>query len=167
MLQEITRKVTLAVVVHAFYVDVFEEILQHIGTMGLNLKLYVTTPFDQKNHVHQMLADSDMEFYLLPVENHGRDILPFLKIMSTVVGAGHEFVLKLHTKKSKHREDGELWRKDIYEKLMASESTKCILELLNSNHDIGMVCPEGHIVPMTTYWGSNKKSVVAGGAHGG
>ena len=51
------------------------------------------------------------------VKNKSRDILPFIKIMPDVVSAGHDFFVKVHTKKLLHRRDGNEWRKDIYSKL--------------------------------------------------
>ena len=37
---------------------------------------------------------------------------------------------------------------------------KRIIQTFNDNPNVGIVGPEGHIVPMTTYWGSNQKRVL-------
>ncbi len=44
------------------------------------------------------------------VENRGRDVLPFMKALRNE-GDGFEIGLKLHTKKSVHRDDGDDWRR--------------------------------------------------------
>jgi lipopolysaccharide biosynthesis protein len=150
----------LAIVIHAFYLDVFEEILNYVTAISMSSKLYVTTIYTQESQVKKLLTDSGVDFHLLAVENRGRDILPFLKIIPLVIANEHEFVLKVHTKKSKHRVDGDVWRYDLYEKLMAPDKVTKIIETLANNDDVGMVGPEGHIVPMTEYWGYNEKSVL-------
>ena len=73
---------------------------------------------------------------------------------------GFEVILKLHTKKSKHRQDGDIWRNDIFEKLVSSVNVERAVNMLCDHKEIGMIGPEDHIIPMTTYWGRNEKSVL-------
>jgi lipopolysaccharide biosynthesis protein len=87
-------------------------------------------------------------------------VLPFFKIIPDVIEEGFEVFLKLHTKKSTHRQDGKRWLNDILGKLVSQENAKRIMQTFASDPDVGIVGPEGHIVPMTTYWGSNQKRVL-------
>lgn len=150
----------LAVVVHAFYEDVFVEMLGMLGALTVPFKLFVTTPKHLEEAVALRLAESGFEHFLMGVENRGRDVLPFLKILPVVDDEGYEVLLKLHTKKSSHREDGDVWRNDVYSKLLASENVEEIFDILRGDNDVGIVGPEGHLVPMTTYWGSNEDTVL-------
>jgi len=150
----------LAIVVHAFYVDVLEEMLIYLSNMGVVHKLYVTTPFELEGEVRQLLEQYAMSYHLLLVQNSGRDVLPFLKIIPAVLKEKHGLLLKLHTKKSKHRKDGNVWRNDIFDKLLLPENASLIIDKMIHDPDVGMVGPEGHIVAMTTYWGSNKSTVL-------
>jgi lipopolysaccharide biosynthesis protein len=147
-------------VIHAFYVDVFEEILAYLKNLDFPVKLFVTTPLGQAGIIKPLIEKCGFEYQLMEVANHGRDVLPFLKIIPDVVGEGFEVFLKLHTKKSKHRQDGAVWLKDILGKLVSPGNAKEIIQTFNDNPSVGIVGPQGHIVPMTTYWGSNQKRVL-------
>jgi Rhamnan synthesis protein F/Methyltransferase domain len=146
----------IAVVIHAFYEDVFDEILGYLKNIhSTELKLYVTTPIELYESTHRKLQQQQHSFYVLPVSNRGRDILPFIKIMPEVLKNGHDLFIKLHTKKSIHREDGDLWRKDIFEKLLCEPALKTNIDYLINNPEIGILGPTEHIVPMKLYMGSN------------
>jgi len=80
--------------------------------------------------------------------------------MPFVIEGRHSLLLKLHTKKSSHREDGNTWRNDIFEKLLLPKKCEQIITYFNHRKDLGIVGPQGHIVDMTTYWGSNKQAAL-------
>lgn len=150
---------TLAVVVHSFYPDILEEIIERLKQTGnTQLKLFVTCPEDKAATVENILARSGFEHFLLPTTNRGRDVLPFFKILPHIFDGHHRAILKLHTKKSKHRDDGDKWRDDLYEKLISSIANA--QNLFKEAPEIGMIGPEGHILPMDSYWGSNEKNVL-------
>ena len=68
-------------------------------------------------------------------------------------------LIKVHTKKSKHRQDGGVWRNDIFEKLLFESALTANIDYLVNNPEIGILGPTGHIVPMNVYWGSNATRV--------
>lgn len=91
----------LAVVVHLYYEDCWDEIVAHLA--------YIPVPFD----VFVTLGEHNRDFRPeidLPgvsvnvriVENHGRDVLPFLTIAPALRDEGYQFVLKVHSKKSQY-----------------------------------------------------------------
>ena len=45
-------------------------------------------------------------------------------------------MIKIHTKKSIHREDGDLWRKDIFEKLLTESAITFNIDFLVKNLNI-------------------------------
>lgn len=151
-----SQKEVLAVVIHAFYLDILDSLLSSLSKIPLKLKLYVTTSVEQEDQAYLLLNESGMDYHLLTVENRGRDILPFLQIMPSVIKGGHELLLKLHTKKSKLRSDGEEWREEVLEKLITPLVAKEVLDYFRSHKDVGMIGPEGHIVPIKKYWGGNQ-----------
>jgi lipopolysaccharide biosynthesis protein len=147
---------TIAIVIHAFYTDIFEEILEYIKEIvSIPCQLYVTTTKDHVNYIRDCLSKQTHPFTLLPVENRGRDILPFFKILPEVIKNEHDFLIKVHTKKSPHRQDGDLWRRDLFSQLIEEKSILGSLTHLKNNPQIGMLGPNGHIVPMYYYCGSN------------
>lgn len=151
---------SIAIVIHAFYQDILEELIALLTQVSVvPIKLYVTCPRALESSIRQMLAQSFTEYVLLPVDNRGRDVLPFLKILPHVVSAGHEVLIKVHTKKSKHRQDGDVWRRDLYHKLLDDGAIQHALDLLAAGKGMGVIGPEGHVVPMSFYWGSNAATV--------
>jgi len=150
----------LAIVIHAFYEEVFKEILDYLGQLrAASFRLYVTCPPDRMESVGDRLAASGYGYSLLPVANRGRDVLPFLRILPQVVAAGHEFLIKVHTKKSTHRVDGDVWRSDLFNKLLGDVAVGEALACLRNSPGIGILGPAGHVVPMSFYWGSNAATV--------
>lgn len=150
----------VAIVIHAFYEDVFLEVLECLKTTeNVSFKLYVTTTLEKEEKIRAILNKYSYDFLLRVVENRGRDILPFLKIIKDVIEFGHQFFVKVHTKKSLHRSDGHLWRDDLFSKLLKNESLAYSIDYLKKNHDIGILCPEGHLVDMSYFVGSNAKRI--------
>lgn len=155
-----TKTDTLAIVVHAFYEDTFAEIMERLHEIkGVPFKLFVSTPQWQSARVDEVLKSSGFPYHLLPVTNRGRDVLPFLKIAEKIEEEGYAYILKIHTKKSKHRKDGDIWRNDLYGKLLNENSMRMALDSFNRNAKLGVIGPAGHIVPMSFYWGSNAQTV--------
>ena len=151
----------LAVVVHCFYLDVFSELVGKLTGIPIEMKIYVTTTIENQKHVQDLLDRCGLNYRIMVVENRGRDIFPFLQILPLVIQFGHEVILKLHTKKSKHRGDGDVWRDDLYSKLLNPVFIKKFVHEFKINHDLGMIAPSGHIVSMETYWGSNQERVLS------
>ena len=52
------------------------------------IKLFVTTPHSQEQDAQALLQASGIDYHLLALEKRGQDVLPFLKIMNTVVSEG-------------------------------------------------------------------------------
>ncbi len=153
---------TLAIVVHAFYEDVFAEILERLHEIkGVPFKLFITTPHDKSARIDAELKASGFPYYILPVDNRGRDVLPFLKIAGRVVEKGYAYILKIHTKKSNHRQDGDIWRQDLYSKLLNEDSMREAMNSFNNDANLGLIGPKGHMVTMDFYWGSNARTVEA------
>ncbi|MGB7800486.1 glycoside hydrolase family 99-like domain-containing protein [Buttiauxella sp.] len=150
----------LAVVIHAFYLDILEEMIAELQSVTeWNIKLFVTTPYQNEQEAQALLQTSGLAYHLLPLENRGRDVLPFLKIMNVVNQEGYNYLVKVHTKRSEHREDGDKWRDDLFSKLITSAAIDNAMDIFREQPKVGIIGPEGHIVPMNFYWGSNAEKV--------
>jgi glycosyltransferase involved in cell wall biosynthesis len=150
----------LAVVIHVYYLDVFESLFDLLVSTRVKLKLFVTTSRDLADHLREMLNHSIYKFEILVVENRGRDVLPFLKMMPEVIAEGYGLVLKLHTKKSTTRVDGDVWREDIYKNLLSPVGMVRALEYMHENTQVGIIGPTGHVLPLASYFGRNKARVI-------
>ena len=153
----------VAIIIHAFYPDVLEQLLddmpealKRIGT------LFITTIDEHADAVLTLADATTMPHEVFVLENHGRDVLPFLTVLRTLE-ADHNFdyLLKLHTKKSLHREDGDRWRDDLYAKLLDQRLAERLPEYFAEHPEVGLIAPEGYLAPLSYYWGSNKETVEA------
>jgi lipopolysaccharide biosynthesis protein len=159
---KVDEKKPIALVVHAYYGDVLDEILKYVTNIkSVSINLYVTTCKDKLQEVKFKLAASGQKFFLLEVENRGRDVLPFLKIMPDVLKERHELIIKVHTKKSLHRTDGHIWRNKLYEGLLTDQAISSALNSMAKNLKLGIIAPLEHIVPISYYWGANAKKVLS------
>jgi lipopolysaccharide biosynthesis protein/glycosyltransferase involved in cell wall biosynthesis len=149
----------LAIIIHAYYIDMFDELIERIKKLDIRYKIFVTTTIEHKERVNSVLSELGCPYTVLIVKNHGRDVLPFLRIIKLVIKEEYQYFLKLHTKKSSHRKDGDIWRNDLYNKLVNSEKLKSIIKSCDTDKNIGMIGPSSHIVHMTTYLGSNENRV--------
>jgi lipopolysaccharide biosynthesis protein len=150
----------VAIVIHAFYLNIFEKILAYLNPDDShNFKLFVSTPENQLESVHASLAKSGFDFTCYGVTNHGRDILPFINILPDIYAQKIPYLIKVHTKKSAHRADGVHWRNDLYNKLLESQNLKTNIQFLHDNLDTGILAPEGHLVPMSYYLSTNEQAL--------
>jgi lipopolysaccharide biosynthesis protein len=147
-------------VVHVWYVELLEEIVAAIRATGLNFRVVFTVPTEREQAVRRELARLSFEAELFVSPNRGRDILPFLRVAGRLHDEGEDVVLKLHTKRSTHREDGGAWRMELLQRLAAPERAKSIVSAFDTQADLGVVAPEGHVQPLSLYSGANAANVV-------
>ncbi|WP_122266992.1 glycoside hydrolase family 99-like domain-containing protein [Pseudomonas syringae] len=150
----------LAIVIHAFYVDILKEFISKIqeNASSLKIKLYVSTPYENEKEVEALLNDSGLPYLLSGVQNLGRDILPFMHLARIVAKDEYPIILKLHTKRSKHREDGDKWRNELVDKLVSDGALYKNHQALIKNQRIGVLSPSGHLVPLKNHWGGNAEN---------
>jgi lipopolysaccharide biosynthesis protein len=149
----------LAVIVHAFYLDVLEDMLPIFSEYPLYVEFFFTTAIYQTHALKALLRDFKHKYEILPVENRGRDVAPFLEVLRSVWSRKFQYILKLHTKKSTHREDGDRWRNDMLSHIAPITQVDAILSLLDTDQKIGVVGPKDHILSMTAFWGANAAHV--------
>jgi len=143
-----------AVLIHVFYGELIEEINQYISRIPLDLDVWVTTP-----HIYLVekitTAWPRARVYLTP--NRGRDLAPFVAVLPEILKRRYIGVLKLHTKKSKHRGDGDIWRSYLYEQLMPqTEVFRLFWDSWAQRDCLGVVAPDGHLVRIRYFWGQNQ-----------
>ncbi|MHB1864852.1 MAG: glycoside hydrolase family 99-like domain-containing protein [Candidatus Saccharimonadales bacterium] len=144
----------LAIVVHLHYIDTWQTIKKHIETINEPFDLFITLNETNKDFDIKLKNAARIKKYVLP--NRGRDVLPFLYVLTRIRAAGYEYVLKLHSKKSSHRTDGEKWLDDLLSKLIPdNNSIVNIIKLLKIT-DTGIIGPEGHIVSLQRHMGANR-----------
>lgn len=127
-------------VVHVYYPDLWDELAGSVTQVAEPVDLVVTLVQGVSDHIAGRITGQFPGAVVRVVENHGRDIWPLLQVLDTM--AGHDAVLKLHTKKSPHMRNGEQWRRRLLDGLCGStQRTADILRLLREHPRIGMVVP--------------------------
>jgi len=155
----VPRQVRPCAVVHVWYPDLLEEIVSALRATGLPFRTILTVPSEREEVVRAEVDRLGLEAELVVSPNRGRDILPFLRLAGRLLDEGEDVVLKLHTKRSTHRKDGAAWRSELLERLAAPDRAAAIVRAFVEDPTLGVVAPEGHIQPLSFYWGANAANV--------
>lgn len=165
-LEKVTTKHTilntekLAVVFHVFYLDVFNQMLSMLLKENkVKLYFFVSCPKNLNKQIEIIIKETGFPFKIVVVENHGRDILPFLKILPYVFKENIDIVLKIHTKRSNHLNKKDLWSSELFSKLLGEGNITRALNIFSKYPEVGMIGPAGHILPMSMYYGGNPLNV--------
>jgi lipopolysaccharide biosynthesis protein len=133
---------TIAVLVHVHYPDIWRDMSEVLADrLRLPFHLVVTTSHP-RDEIVLPRTQAMLSARVLPVENRGRDILPFLHALTRT--DGFDLGLKLHTKKSPQRADGAHWRAAILDSLLPFGSgADTIVARMRADPRIGLVLPAG------------------------
>ncbi|PJK06044.1 hypothetical protein CO609_03730 [Lysobacteraceae bacterium NML91-0268] len=146
------------VLIHAYYPEVLEEMLHAVQQSGQQPRLVINTVPEKSEAIGRILAGLGMQAEVHATENRGRDILPFLRLANQLLDEGEDVLLKLHTKRSTHRGDGDAWRRELTDTLLG-ENSAAILAAFEADPKLGLVAPAHHLQPMHYYWGANATNV--------
>jgi lipopolysaccharide biosynthesis protein len=147
------------VVIHAWYPDALQEMLDALARLHRPFRLVVTTAPERLQAIGPILDRHALSAEVMVYENRGRDVLPFIHAADHLFNEGERLILKLHTKHSPHRSDGEQWRRGILDSLISPARWDAIVEAFRSTPSLGLVAPEGHVQPMSYFWGANADTV--------
>jgi lipopolysaccharide biosynthesis protein len=155
-----TKTKDTLVILHAYYTDLFDEIAGYLENITDGFDLIVSLPESEKDFSKTIFMKFPHAQIFL-AENKGRDIAPFIEIFRCISSLKYKTLLKIHTKKSIHREDGTAWRHDILDKLLGSADTvQKIKDELSNNGNVGLVAPKNHVLDHRVYWGFNKNKTL-------
>ncbi|WP_062230694.1 rhamnan synthesis F family protein [Aureimonas sp. N4] len=147
--------------VHVFYPDVWAEMAEEIArSFDRPFEVVLTCP----NPALELVTVQSPHLVRqrrIDVENRGRDVLPFLLALKEV-GPNFGVGLKLHTKRSKHRSDGEAWRLHLTGTLLrpaAGETVPEPLALMEEDTRIGLVAPANHMLSLDSRIGLNARAL--------
>lgn len=154
------RQACIAVVAHIYYDETWPEIaeaLQALQALQEPFDLIVTTDPEKHGRFSAKVKSSFEHAEIYAVENKGRDIRPFMAVLPLLIERSYQAVLKLHSKKSLHRGDGDLWRQTLIAQLLppGAELTNMI-NSLNDYPSLGLIAPQGNVLNIQRYIGSNQ-----------
>jgi lipopolysaccharide biosynthesis protein len=145
-------KTRVASIIHAFYPDALEELLSSIPEEARE-GIFITLPEDPPAALLSVIAKKLQNPRLYFYPNWGRDIRPFLGVLQTVRAHGYAYFVKVHTKKSTHRLDGDEWRSSLISPLLELLREKQLQKFLDENAEIALVAGETHLLNAYSYIG--------------
>ncbi len=146
-------KGTHAIAAHIYYQDTLEDLKESLSGKEA-IDIYITIPTTLDVQSVKLLLDAFPRSFVMPVANCGRDVLPFLKIMRKACEHPYEWICKVHSKKSVHLGQGNLWRRELFGMLFDGLSTngKQAHNLLPKSSKIGMLAPAGSMKSLSETW---------------
>lgn len=151
------KRSNTAIILHVYYPELVKEILRYLRNLKDDCDLFVSIP-TTVDFSEDEIRKRHSNVYFYRCENRGRDIAPFLRIFSHLYPLRYDYICKIHSKKSRHRQDGEYWRREIYSKLMGSPKIVEEIKAALQKPNIGIVAPQGHVIDSEYYWGVGKNA---------
>jgi hypothetical protein len=150
----------IAVVLHLYYEDLWAELFAALSRIPEAFDLYVTVRDNSSSALVMAIKDVFPDAVLIPVDNRGRDILPFLCAMARIDRSKYEYVCKVHSKKAPHRADGERWRAELLHDLLGgSEIIRHMLAHFDANPRLGLVAPWDNLTAYSALPGDSVSQV--------
>jgi predicted HAD superfamily hydrolase/GT2 family glycosyltransferase len=161
---EINNNLKIAVVIHAFYEDLINELLEYTTNIPVNYSILISVVSDEGKEIAERWAKNKnfKSIKIKKVPNRGRDIAPaFIHFKNELIE--FDLVCKLHSKKSLYT-GGEqvVWRRQLIENLIGSEQiVRNVLEMFQADSKTGLIYPISNLLPYWAYsWLSNKGAAI-------
>ena len=155
------RTASTAVIIHLYYTDmlpIFQRKLKRLPS-SLSYDLFITIP-EGKEQATSEVRKAYPKAYVMTVPNCGRDVLPFVAVMKFIHKLGYTKVLKMHSKKSPHREDGSEWRDRIIDSLLpTNKATIQEIEKALDNPKTAVIGPEGEYVSLLVNYAATSRYI--------
>lgn len=158
-----------AVILHLYYTDNWEDIFckkLKLITESIDLDIYITLPESNKDYINVIRRDfKHANVFFVP--NKGRDVLPFIKVAQVLYGMGYKKVLKIHSKKSTHRdlegnaaESGDYWLAKMIDSLIPTNKI-ALQEVISKIDDdtTGMIGAAEYCYPLKMYLKNNRVTI--------
>ena len=137
-LAEVPSTSSNLVLLHAYYPDDLDTFSPYLLRLPVKTHAIITCPVNSYEVCRRWAARNDLKVTIIETVNRGRDWGPFLAVAKGLNAPDTSAILKLHTKRSPHREDGSVWLEHVLDGLVPSESTASeVRELFaEGNYDI-------------------------------
>ncbi|WP_165821531.1 rhamnan synthesis F family protein [Falsiruegeria mediterranea] len=149
----------VAVALHLYYHDMWPEFATALEQQSFAFDLYVTAT-GAEAEVAPLRAQVQARFPQASVwamPNHGRDIFPFLHLLSAGLFAPYRAICKLHSKKSPHRADGAVWRQNLVAGVLGPpDRTQTRLDAFLNDPQAGIWVADGQHYHGEDWWGCNR-----------
>lgn len=149
------RSGRVLVIAHVFYPEIWPELAVRIERIPAPYDVVVTLVEEHSAGLVDRIVAQFPNVVIETLPNRGRDMWPLVHVAELGLIGDYDAVLKLHTKRSIHRRDGDAWRERLLDSLCPTpEGIGLILELLKRDPEVGMVAPAGSVLGQE-FWGGN------------
>jgi len=156
-LREIKPQARVAVVLHLYYPELWPEMTAALQNLPVAFDLFVTLTKGVSDTIAPDIQAAYPNVHLLTVDNHGRDILPFVQLVRSGVLFHYDLVCKLHGKRTSWRDGGEDWRKRLVAGVLKDATTVGnILAAFAQDQDLGIVVADGEVFQGREFWVANE-----------
>lgn len=142
-------------VLHIWYPELLDEFAAALRASGIDWRIIITAAPEREAAIRERVKQLGMDAEVDVFENRGRDILPFLHVAERLLDEGVTTVLKLHGKRSTHRQDGDAWRHEMIDELLDPLRASRVLSAFRNDAALGIVHATGHRLSVATYLGAN------------
>lgn len=161
--QSVSINQTIAIHIHVFYVDVFEEICNYIKQFSFNYHLYISTPENNLTDINNCLEQHKiLAKKIVKTPNRGRDVAPFIIEFGPDM-LNYDVALHLHTKKTKQNASlGKIWLPHILNCLIKDEIyVNAVFDIFRYLPKVGVIAPQllNELVPIYN-WGKNYNNTI-------
>jgi lipopolysaccharide biosynthesis protein len=153
----------VAVVVHVYFPELLEAILQQLLAIPVTFDLIVTNATGTSIDIDGSRLPMASGIVVLDVENRGRDILPLVQVVNAGLLDPYQLVLKIHTKRSEWRDGhaelggtGAAWRDSLLDAVLGDAANVVrILDAFATSPRLGLVTADGSVLG-PEFWGDNE-----------
>ncbi len=132
-------------VVHAYYRHLWPGLHLQLGNLQVPFDLFASVP---DHDLGERIEHDRPGAQVVVVENRGHDVGPFHTLVKGGALREYDAVLKLHTKLSPHRVDGDQWRTALWHGLLSDPpSAAQLARHVAHEPGAGGVVPAGNILP--------------------
>ncbi|MGE3279216.1 MAG: glycoside hydrolase family 99-like domain-containing protein, partial [Candidatus Altimarinota bacterium] len=140
----IQQRPRIAVLLHLYYLDLWPEMLGYIQNIDAPFDLYVnlvegSASSEQLDQMKKRIQEDVEGARVFVSENRGRDMGGFVHLIHQLELEKYDVFCKIHTKKSFHRQDGDVWRKDLMESVLGKQEVGALLDLFALDDSIGLI----------------------------
>ena len=98
----------IAVVVHLFYADLWDEIAGYLKNIPIEFDLFASVPRENAHALREVVLCDHPQAQVIEVPNAGRDVGAFFALFDRVLAGNYSVLCKLHSKKGSLHPDA--WR---------------------------------------------------------
>jgi lipopolysaccharide biosynthesis protein len=149
----------IAVVLHLYHPDIWNEMKAAFANISRPFDLFVSLVKDVSDHLRSTILDVFPQARILVFEeDRGRDIARFLAFLQSGALFHYKYICKVHSKRSTYVADGDAWRRQLVDGILGSpEMVESILRALDSDPDLGIVVADGNIYSGADRWTGNER----------